>query len=56
MMAEPQITVGPPRYFRPVCIRYSLGFKGGPAGFVEVDGPDYGPLIIEPENEKEPKE
>ena len=40
---------GPPRYFRPVCIRRRHGFYGGPAGYEEVTGAekDAGPVILE---------
>ena len=37
---------GQKRYFRPVCILRRIGFYGGPAGYVETDDPDAGPLII----------
>jgi len=29
-------TVGPRRYFVPVCIRTKLGFIGGPSGYCET--------------------
>ena len=43
------LRLGPPRLFRPICIRQACGFIGSPAGYVEV-GPDQahtGPLIVD---------
>lgn len=42
---------GPPRYYRPVCARTSLGFVGGPSGYMEVgeDERERGPVIVEDE-------
>lgn len=40
---------GPPRYYRPICIRWPWGFEGGPSGYEEV-GPEHadsGPIIVE---------
>ncbi len=31
---------GKDRYFRPVCLRYSFGFYGGPAEYIEVSEAD----------------
>lgn len=48
--SEDGMTLGPPRYYRPVCIRVgSLGFIGGPSGYVEVSESerDSGPVIVE---------
>lgn len=40
---------GPPRYFRPICIRHRHGYYGGPAGYEETDDPQAKPrtLIIQ---------
>jgi hypothetical protein len=38
---------GPPRYFRPICVLHKFGFLGGPSGYEEVPGKDYGPRILD---------
>jgi len=50
-----QPTEGPPRRFAPVCVRTSLGFVGGPSGYVEVsEGIEWdGPVIVEHGKETE---
>lgn len=41
--------LGPPCYYAPVCIRWPLGFMGGPAGYREVPETEKGrgPIVIE---------
>ena len=40
---------GPPRYYRPVCIREWCGFLGGPAGYERSSEEEakQGPVILE---------
>ncbi len=47
-----ELTLGPPRYFVPVCIRYWFGYIGGPAWYQEVAEKDKnrGPIIVEGKN------
>ncbi len=49
------ITIGPPRYYAPVCVQRPLGFYGGPIGYQEVAEGEKGrgPIII---NTKPPEE
>lgn len=42
----PGFSQGPPRYFRPVCVRRSFGFYGGPSGYKEADTPDGGAIDV----------
>ena len=51
-----ELTLGPPRYFVPVCVRTPGGFVGGPSGYAEVPAdrvPD-GPIIVEHEPGRSP--
>lgn len=41
-----RITLGRPRYFRPVCVRYRNGYLGGPTFYEETDSPGATPLIL----------
>jgi len=40
------MTFGPPKLYRPVCIRHPHGFYGGPAGYERTEDPNSGPLIL----------
>jgi len=45
----PKLTLGPARYFVPVCVRTPLGFVGGPSGYHEVteaEARDAGPIVV----------
>lgn len=50
MTLQPELTLGPARYFRPVCVRTPLGFVGGPTDYREVgeEERERGPIIVEP--------
>jgi len=46
----PDYREGPPRYFRPVCVRTPQGFVGGPSGYHEVsekEAKGAGPIVID---------
>lgn len=51
-MPDEPISLGPPRYYRPVCVRRKNGFTGGPAGYVKCDDPSGGPIIIDAEAQR----
>ena len=54
---KPTLTEGPSKIYRPVCIRYKQGFRGGPICYHEVPIQDAGrgPIIIELKNTEEAK-
>ena len=41
-----QLTLGPPRYYAPVCIQHWHGFSGGPTAYRKVDAGHDGPIVI----------
>jgi len=41
-----QLTLGPPRYYAPVCVLYWHGFSGGPTAYREVDAGHDGPIVL----------
>ncbi len=49
-----KLTLGPPRYYCPVCVRRECGFIGGPSAYREVPEKDKnrGPIIVEGKNVK----
>ena len=48
-----QFTLGPSRYFVPICIRHPHGFYGGPAGYQEIrdkaEAEARAPIVLEAE-------
>lgn len=42
-----ELTEGPPRYYRPVCIKWPAGFIGGPSAYEETEDKDCGPKIVD---------
>ena len=36
MTTHDKLTLGPARYFVPICVRHPHGFYGGPAGYQEM--------------------
>ena len=46
-----ELSLGPARYFVPVCVLTRFGFVGGPSGYREVpaDKVPSGPIIVEHE-------
>jgi hypothetical protein len=49
-----ELTLGPPRVYRPVCVRHPWGFIGGPIGYELADGDqaDVGPIVIRARHER----
>ena len=47
-----ELREGPPRYYRPVCIRDVWEFEGVPSGYEEVgeEDRDLGPIIVNAES------
>ena len=48
-MNEPEIREGPAVYYCPVCIRWEIGFLGGPSGYrvIPEEDKERGPIIVE---------
>ncbi len=45
----PDFTFGPTRVFVPICVRWPLGFCGGPAGYEErtIEHVDDAPIVVD---------
>ncbi len=43
------LTLGPPKLFRPVCVRHRHGCIGGPIGYERTTDPGDGPILIDQE-------
>ncbi len=56
VVGEAVITLGPPRYYAPVCIQWPWGFTSGPAGYREVTEAEKGrgPIVVEPNPKENP--